>query len=392
MELSDNKRREYIQRILFARLRILNECSFYGLLLMNMKFSLDVNSDTAYTDGSKIYFGPKFLDEISDKELEFILMHELLHVVLHHCKRGKDYNNFLFNVACDIVVNSNILKSKGMDLSSITLKKYGESMHITPRGDEGYNYTAEEVYEMFMSKASSIPNSFDSFDDHDKWSMSDKDKSEWEERMVASVAIMKESGRPQADVPLGVLREYNKLTNPQINWRVILRDFMSKEVNDYSFTPPDRRYEGPFFMPDFNEEEDTLRLNVLFAIDTSGSVTDEAIGAALVEVKSVINEATSIDGYIVCLDAKVYEPIPISEFNIESFDARGGGGTSFKAFFDSIPDLSDKMNKKPDLIIFLTDGYDTFPSEEARDNIPVLWIINNDDVTPPWGMVARIDV
>ncbi len=392
MELSDNKRREYIQRILFARLRILNDCSFYGLLLMNMKFSLDINSDTAYTDGNKICFGPKFLDEISDKELEFILMHELLHVVLKHCYRGKEYNNFLFNVACDIVVNSNILKSRGMDLSSITLKKYGESMHITPRGDEGCNYTAEEVYEMFMSKASSIPNFFDSFDDHEHWNMSEKDKSEWDERMVASVAIMKESGRPQANVPLGVLREYNKLTNPQINWRVILRDFMSREVNDYSFTPPDRRFDGPFFMPDFNEDVETLKLNVLFAIDTSGSVSNEAIGAALVEVKGVIEEADNIEGYIVCLDAKTYNPIPIEEFDIDHFEAKGGGGTSFKSFFDCIPDLSDKMNKKPDLIIFLTDGYDTFPSEEARDNIPVLWIINNDDVTPPWGMVARIEV
>ena len=33
-----------------------------------------------------------------------------------------------------------------MDLNSITLKEYGESMHLAPDGNEGYLYNAEEVY------------------------------------------------------------------------------------------------------------------------------------------------------------------------------------------------------------------------------------------------------
>ena len=391
MELSNNKKREYIQRLLLARLRILNECSFYGLLLMNMKFSIDVNSPTAYTDGNKICFGPEFMDELNDRELEFVLMHELLHVVLKHCYRGLEYNNFWFNVACDIVVNSNILKSRDMDLSYISIRKYGESMHLAPNGDEGYNYTAEEVYEMLKSIAKEIPGLASMFDDHSKWGMSGL-SSEWDERIVSSISIINESGKGAGKIPLGALRQYNKLINPQVNWKIILRDFMSREVNDYSFSPPDRRYDGPFFMPDFNGDVDVLKLNVLFAIDTSGSVSNEAIGAALTEIKAVIDESYSIDGFIVCLDADLYEPTPISEFDINNFKAQGGGGTNFKAFFEAVPEISKKMKNKPDLIIFITDGYDDFPSEEARDNIPVLWIINNDEVTPPWGMVARIEV
>ena len=42
-------------------------------------------------------------------------------------------------------------------------------------------------------------------------------------------------------------------------------------------------------------------------------------------------------------------------------------------------------------IIILTDGYVTdFPEEEASMGIPVLWLINNEDVTPLWGKVARL--
>ena len=113
--LTDEKKKAYIRRILLARLRLLSNHGFYGSLLMHLKFGITPEVDTAYTNGYKICFNPKFLDELTDKELDFILMHELLHIVLKHCFRGKQYNNNnLFNIACDIVVNSTILKSCNM--------------------------------------------------------------------------------------------------------------------------------------------------------------------------------------------------------------------------------------------------------------------------------------
>ena len=36
--------------------------------------------------------------------------------------------------------------------------------------------------------------------------------------------------------------------------------------------------------------------------------------------------------------------------------------------------------------------YAPFPQEHLAKGIPVLWLINNDSVTPPWGKVARIKV
>ena len=87
MVLSEEKQREYMKRLLMSRLRLLVNNGFYGLLLMHMIFTLDEKCETAATDGKRIYFGPKFLDEISDSELDFVLMHEILHVALQHCLR-----------------------------------------------------------------------------------------------------------------------------------------------------------------------------------------------------------------------------------------------------------------------------------------------------------------
>ena len=148
MALSEEKIRKYIQRLLLSRMRILCNHGFYGLLLMHMIYAVDEEVETACTDGKRITFGTDFLDSLSDAELDFVMMHEVLHVVLQHCLRGNNRDPENFNIACDIVVNSNILLENNMKSACITLSQYGESMHLTPNGKEGYEYTAEQVYEM----------------------------------------------------------------------------------------------------------------------------------------------------------------------------------------------------------------------------------------------------
>ena len=105
MVLSEDKKKEYRRRLLLSRMRILCNHGFYGLLLMHMIYAIDEDCDTAATDGCRIFFGPGFLEELSDAELDFVMMHEILHVVLQHCLRQGDRDNERFNIACDIVVN-----------------------------------------------------------------------------------------------------------------------------------------------------------------------------------------------------------------------------------------------------------------------------------------------
>ena len=150
--LCENTLKKYNKRLLLSRMRILMNNGFYGLLLMHMIFAVDEKCETAATDGYRIYFGPKFMDDLSDSEFDFVLMHEIMHAALNHCKRRSERDGEVYNVACDIVVNSNILYSNNFNNSSITLRKYGEAMHIAPTGDEGYKYTAEEVYEMLIKR------------------------------------------------------------------------------------------------------------------------------------------------------------------------------------------------------------------------------------------------
>lgn len=434
MVLSEEKQREYRKRLLLSRMRLLVNNGFYGLLLMHMIYTIDENCETAATDGRRLYFGPKFLDEISDAELDFIMMHEILHVVLQHCLRQGDREDERYNIACDIVVNSNILLSNNMDAKSITLKKYGESMHLAPDGKEGYEYTAEQVYEMLqptpkgkkqkpaltgalgdagkstdkgygkssaLGRAKQVQGTYDGggavWDDHTRWGMLEEDdtlRDVWVKRFedACEAISIRDPSNQRGLLPLFAERLLNELRHPQTDWRMVLNDFVQEEINDYSFTPPDRRFgESPFFLPDFNDKDDLVK-DILFMIDTSGSMSDEMITAAYSEIKGAIDQFDGkLQGWLGFFDAAIIEPKPFSSYEeFRVIRPAGGGGTDFQIIFEYVHKyMSDNL---PASIIILTDGFAPYPKEKLAMGIPVLWLLNNEAVDPPWGKVARITV
>lgn len=433
MALSESKIKGCIKRLLLSRMRILYNHGFYGLLLMHMIYAVSEEIETACTDGVRITFGIDFLDSLSDSELDFVMMHEILHVVLQHCFRGDVEDPEAYNIAADIVVNSNIMLENGMKASSITLSKYGTSMHVAPDGKEGHEYTAEQVYVMLPKNLNKKGNnkshgSADGrakkgnnkgpgsavgrakkeiskeqhqpvrvWDDHSRWGKYEEDdtlRDVWVKRFedAAEAIKIRDPSNARGLLPAFAERILKELKKTQTDWRTILNDFIQEEVVDYSFTPPDRRFDdSPFFLPDFNGKEDRVE-DILFMIDTSGSMSDDMIAAAYSEVKGAIDQFNGkLKGWLGFFDAAIIKPQPFSDENeFKIIKPAGGGGTDFQIIFEYVfHHMSDKL---PASIIILSDGYAPFPLEKLAGGIPVLWLLNNEEVNPPWGKVARITV
>ena len=435
MDLTNELVNRITKKIYLSKIRLLSRHGFFGCLLIGMDFVLvtekdiTINDTGIATDGETIYVNPFVVDKYSNEELDILIMHELLHIALKHCFRGKDLNKQLYNRACDIVVNSNIrqvLKEKGeIYIGEDPLE------HVAPDGKEGYMHSAEEVYSLLaynyavndlmssgssdedqdsdddsdgQSQSSSSGNSkskkkkakkaFDdvkAVDSHEPWSM--EELTDYQEDLLdakilkaAEMDALKNCG----SVPLGVELAIKELTDPQIDWKEYLQSFIQENIVDYSFNPPDKRFsEGDLILPDFNEMETVVK-NILFMVDTSGSMTMKEITACFSEINGAIQQFNGkLQGFLGFFDAEVQ--------NVEEFDydtditkiiPHGGGGTDFKAIFKYI---KDKMvDNPPDSVIILTDGYADWPSEEETMGLPILWIINNEDRTPPFGKVGRI--
>lgn len=420
------------KRLQGIRQGLVRKTPFYAILLFGLRFSLDDMMETVYTDGERIAFNPDFLKSITDRELEFIMLHEVSHVALGHPFRRiiADCDFELYDMACDIVVNSNIYQFTDKDERYITIK--GKVMPHKICDKEGYLFTVEQVYEQLLAQRkktddnedgngkrdgsgkiqgkdgkdgsdSDQPSSNDgaTIDDHSFWKGEGEEEissTMWEARVMQTYETVK--NLPQAsfgkqdngwgDLPIFAEKMYNEVASNKLDWRTLLNDFIQEDVCDYSFYPPDRRFgDSDFFLPDFNEKDERVE-NLLFMIDTSGSMNDDDIGEVYGEIKSAIEQFDGkIKGWLGFFDASVTEPKPFeNEGEFNAIRIQGGGGTLFLPIFHYVRD--HMQDKNITSIIILTDGYAPYPEEYERMNIPVLWIINNNDATPPWGMIARL--
>lgn len=427
MAPSDARVHALSRRLLLARMSLLSEHGFYGVLLMHMRFAMGDELDTAWVSSDTITFNPDFLEGLGERELLFVLEHEVLHAALGHVsRRREDMDGELFNVACDIVVNSNILWSNGMDPGSITLAEFGESMHLTPAGEEGYLFTAEEVYEMLADDRAGkgcpagstgapgeggppdpplgtqgrsldrvrqagrergwdwhIPACDDSEDQTDDgWA--------WLVRGAREAMRARDPSGRRGLVPLGVERLLGELSGPRVDWRRLLNDFVQEEVNDWSFSVPDRRFsESPYILPSYCETDAALR-HVAFMVDASGSVSDDELAAVVSEISGALEQfGGRMDGWVGFFDTKAYGLAEIGSVeDVRSLRPRGGGGTRLEAAFEAVDEWVD--DEAVSCIVILTDGYAPFPEEARAKGTPVLWLLSSKDVQPPWGRVVHL--
>ena len=396
-------------RLTALRAELLMKFPFFGRLLLHLRFGF-APCGTAYTDMRKIMFDPAFLARLSDGETRFVLLHEVMHCVLRHCTRGRTLRPRLYNVACDVVVNSLILEILQAD--SFTVGG-SPAMHLAPDGKEGREYSAEQVYEMLLRPSGDRPRQPDGgvplmtdapaeddvpkaeadgfWDEHGPWEEIAEGSVEddlWERRIrAAAMSVGSRSG-----IPLGLRRYLREVeAAPKTNWKLILQDFIRRDRSDYTFARPDRRYQGDIIMPSFRENVFGERIDRLwFLIDTSGSISDEVLAAAFSQIRQALEQFDSLSGELAFFDTEVSEFVPFESVeDLEEIVPVGGGGTSFYPIFEKLEERIS-CDDPPTAIIILTDGFASFPAEEAAMGVPVLWILTEDGAEPPWGVCVRL--
>ena len=62
--------------------------------------------------GMNHYYNPKFVDELSQKEVNFLVLHETFHLLFNHPLRTRSggYDHKLSNIAQDMIINQILVK------------------------------------------------------------------------------------------------------------------------------------------------------------------------------------------------------------------------------------------------------------------------------------------
>ena len=185
-------------------------------------------------------------------------------------------------------------------------------------------------------------------------------------------------------------RLLDKTRKPQVDWRRVLNAFVQQSVCDYSFAPPDRRFaETDFFLPDLSEREFVTK-EILFMADTSASVGGGDLATVYSELRGAIEPfGGKLCGKLGFFDTRVTKPLPFEAVgDLSRIRPYGGGGTDFRVIFDYL--YEECRNDLPACLVIFTDGYGPYPDEADTMRVPVLWIINNQRITPPFGKVTRL--
>lgn len=399
-----------MDRLNAIKLMLIIEQPFFGYLLMHIPFKNDNSIDTIGTDGEKIYYNNKFIEIANDDEIKFLIMHQILHIILNHIIRSLSYSDDkAFNMASDLVVNSLVFEV--MEKNQKTNLKNIDTNHLLD-GKEAGDWTVDQVYNMIKKNNSNninddlqndneviqgFENLENNGDNHSLWKNM-ANKSNYKLTQIANKwsAYVRNALQYASDkngFMSGNMKRFIKyMERDKVDWKDVLRNFVETEITDYSFNPPDKRYsEDAFLLPDFNETEDKVT-GIFFFIDVSGSMSDEQIAECKAELRTCIKQYNEkVEGYLGYFDYTVSNLKSFDDVeSMENIESLGGGGTSFENIFKYLDENEDRFEVEKKKVVIMTDGYAPFPDESKLNVDEVLWIINNNEVTPPFGEVVRI--
>jgi len=392
------------ERLVTARIGLLLRHSFFGNLATRMQL---VNADewcsTAATDGLKFYYNSRFIMMLKPKEVEFLVGHEVLHVVYDHIGRRGNRDPQLWNIADDYAVNADLKRHK-----------VGEFIKTVPCLYEAKydGKSAEEIYDDLYEKAEKInvEDLIDQMiDDHmegTEFGESDgeevdgsgkgkgrpKMSPEERERVrqeVKQAIINAAQGAEAGSVPKGVERLIKHHTNPVMPWRELIQTNLTSSIRtDFSFIRPNRRgWHMDAIMPGMTPGEE---IDVVVSLDMSGSITDKQGQAFLGEIAGMMDAFDGYKVHVFCFDTEIYNPQDFTSENLDSIDSYepvGGGGTDFDAIFGYLKENAIE----PKRLIVFTDGYPC-GSWGDPDYCDTTWIIHGDkDPNPPFGTFAIYD-
>ena len=306
----------------------------------------------------EIYFNPKW--GLSASEVLFVYAHELLHAALLHHTRGRGRDPWLWNIACDFVINDWLIEMgvgkfpslgllydprlKGMssdEVYDLLLREPGRSKNARGfRGALGDVLFESESRRIYRGDVSTL----DDF---------------YRRCLSAGMSVM---GR--GTLPAGLVEEIRSLWTPPVPWDVALARWMEAHVP--ALRDPLRTYARASrrqsstpdiprparFVP--QEWKDAHTFGVV--LDTSGSMDRELLGRALGAIASYA-EARDVDQVrLVLCDAAPYDRGFVAPADLRGvFAVTGRGGTVLQPAVSFLLRQGDFPADAP--IMVITDGW-----------------------------------
>lgn len=368
-----------------------------GVLMIGERKIVDT-VPTACTDGRDEFYGRAFVESLNDKQLRFLVLHEVYHKLYRHLTTWRwmlDKHPQAANMATDYVINVKLV-----DDNTDKFATMDGPLSIGCYDEKYRGWDSAKVFHDLLQNAEDgggggpgQPGAGQQgFDEHD-WDgakeMTAEEKRELERDIDEAI---RQGALLAGKMGSGGNRDFDDLLEAKVNWREALRDFITSTCagSDYStWRKPNRRFIGAgLYMPSGISEQIG---EIVIAPDMSGSTFAPGMMQAIMSEVKGIAETVKADAVRllywdteVCKDER-YEQHDLANL-INTTKPEGGGGTEVQCVADYIA----KHNIKAQAVIILTDGY--LGGSWGNWHQPVLWaVVDNRRAAPPVGKVLHIN-
>lgn len=321
---------------------------------------MDIAVAAVDAEMQEIYLNPAAT--LTMEECKCVIAHELLHVGLRHNTRRQGRDPFLWNAACDYVINGWLIE---MDLGK--MPSFGGLYDPELKGE-----SAESIYDIITSDLRRIRklatyrgvNGCDMLESETSDGKTYRNGTDldsfYRHCLMQGLEYHNDQGRGY--LPAGLIEEVRALAHPPISWDVELAQWFDGHFKPLekirSYAKPSRRQSSnpdipnPRYVPLWRAEENRIFGVVL---DTSGSMDRNLLARALGAIVSYsLSRDVSHIRLIFC-DAAAYDQGYISPEEIcERVKIKGRGGTTLQPGIDLLQKAEDFPKDGPILII--TDG------------------------------------
>ena len=362
---------------------------FLGELCMRVEKHHKEQLGLASTDGLRLYLNVELLNKLHEDGLNFILLHELLHIILRHRypKGMPFYEKIFWNIGFDLQANWLLMSMEGeFKRNGLPIMPVSDSvLTLDDLSDDPSNVIAKafamqaiaqgilsEDPPVFVEiewksfKTVVFNDSLFVFDVLDGSGLDGTATAAEIGELLASCA--KSAGKN--GLPWHLRGLWDELAKGRtLPWHLIFRHYLEgmQESEDFDFCPPDKRmlYSG-LILPSETVEEGGRLDNALIVLDVSGSVDKAELLAQIRQIDSVLKEL-DIRGSIVSFGSSVYQEALLEKrASLKKFidELEIGGGTDWGDVVRYVKE--NKRRAKP--IIVFTDGY-FYSYDEGLSNV-----------------------
>ena len=353
-----------------AKATLMLESPYFGNIASDIDIIYTDSIPTYRYKNGTLYLNREYLDTLSNEEIISILANGAMKRVLHHEDRGANKSSRIWDLATDYAINSMLLQNGFILPQEAPYNIDFEGMY------------AEEIYSILSNDLDleDEDSSSDNEQDIDTKNSPQKLQERLEKAYLKSIFDKMDR---ESLLPKGLERLIPSYYKNQIDWKEKLRRYLNEFAkNSYRFMPPNSKhlYRG-YALPSLYSET----LEIIVAIDVSGSIDDNSLGVFFSELESIMMTFQDYVIDVITVDYKIrsinrYTPAePIIKPTLD-----GGGATDFRPLFEYVSNNIDNAK----LIIYFSDAQGVFPDNPP--NIETLWILNS-DAKVPFGEKIVID-